>query len=56
MKVKIEGIIIGERKFKHNIEMPNYTEQMKDVYIAEWLRQQYPDKVKRICDIKAEII
>ena len=56
MKVKIKGIIIGEKEFKHIIEMPNYSEQMKDIYVAEWLSQQYPDKIKKICDIKTEVV
>lgn len=56
MKVKIEGIIIGEREFKHTIEVPNHAQEMRDIQIMEFLEKQYPGKVKKMCDIKSEVI
>lgn len=56
MKVKIKGIIIGEKKFNHQIEMPDYSEAMREYYIAEYLKRQYPEKFKKICDIESEVV
>ncbi len=56
MKVKIKGVIIGDREISHTIEMPNYSEQMRDIYVLEFLKRQYPDKIQKITDVKHEIV